>query len=142
MPIRISEAHWSGGLNTGKGIMQFGSGTYEGSYSAGSRFDDDSGSNPEELIGAAHAACFSMALAMHLEQAGHKPEMIETRAAVHLDSQNGGYKISLVELHTKARVPGISEEDFTKHTQTAKADCPVSQALAGTDVTLKAQLES
>jgi len=86
----------------------------------GAVFYDDSGSNPEELIRADHAARFSMALAMLLEQAGHKPEMIETRAAVHLDSQNGGYRITLVEPHTKARVTGISEEDFTKHTQTAQ----------------------
>ena len=140
MPTRISEAHWNGGFRYGHGTMQIGNGGLAGPYSAGSRFDDESGNNPEELIGAAHAGCFSMALSMLLEQAGYVPEEIDTRAAVRLDVQNGGYRITRIDLTTWARVPGIDAAQFENFAQTAKTDCPVSKALAGTEITLKAQL--
>jgi osmotically inducible protein OsmC len=141
MPIRVSEAHWTGGLKTGTGSMQLGSGTFEGPYSFGSRFEEDGGSNPEELIGAAHAGCFSMALSMLLEEAGHPPENINTRAKVHLDAQDGGFKITRIDLETQGHVPGINEAEFKKQAEAAKANCPVSQALTGVEISLNAQLK-
>lgn len=141
MPIRESEAHWNGGLKTGKGVVKTGSGGFEGRYSAGTRFGDDSGTNPEELIGAAHAGCFSMALAMLLEQAGHAPERIDTLAKVHLDPEDGGYKISRIELDTRGTVPGIEQDAFEKQARAAKGDCPVSKALAGVEISVTARLE-
>jgi osmotically inducible protein OsmC len=142
MPIRIAEAHWNGGFRYGRGTMEIGNGGLDGHYSADARFDDDSGNNPEELIGAAHAGCFSMALSLLLEQAGYTPEVIDTRAAVHLNAQNGGYRISRIELSTWARIPQIDQHEFDNLAQRAKTDCPVSQALAGTEITLKAELRS
>jgi osmotically inducible protein OsmC len=141
MPIRVSEAHWTGGLKTGRGSMQLGSGAFEGPYSFGSRFDEDKGTNPEELIGAAQAGCFSMALSMLLEEAGHAPEMIDTRAKVHLDPQGDGFKITRIDLETEGQVPGMKEEEFIKHAQAAKSNCPVSQAITGVEVSLNAHLK-
>lgn len=140
MPVRTSEAHWTGGLKAGKGTMNLGSGAFKGSYSAGTRFEEEKGSNPEELIGAAHAGCFSMALSDLLEQAGHAPEKIDTTAKVHLDAQNGGFKITRIELNTMANVQGMNEAEFKKHAQAAKSNCPVSQALTGVEITLNAKL--
>ena len=141
MPTRISEAHWTGGLKAGKGVMEVGSGAYKGSYSFGTRFEEARGSNPEELIGAAHAGCFSMALSDVLEQSGHKPENIDTKAKVHLDAKNGGFRIARIELETQAHVPGLNKADFEKFAQTAKTNCPVSQALKGVEISLNAQLK-
>ncbi|MGD8566834.1 MAG: OsmC family protein [Gammaproteobacteria bacterium] len=140
MPIRVSKAQWTGGLKNGKGKMQLGSGVFEGPYSFGSRFESENGSNPEELIAAAHAGCFSMALSMILEDAGHTPEMIDTQASVHLDPKNGGFKISRIDLETRAQVPGMDKDTFDKCAQTAKVDCPVSHALKGVEISLKAQM--
>jgi osmotically inducible protein OsmC len=142
MPTRNASARWEGGFKQGGGTMKLGSGAYEGPYSAKSRFEDGDGTNPEELIGAAHAGCFSMALALALGDAGHEPESIETDAAVHIDpAEGGGFEISRIELSTRARVPGVDDEEFQRVAGQAKEGCPVSKALAGADISLEASLE-
>jgi lipoyl-dependent peroxiredoxin len=142
MPTRNASARWEGGFKQGGGTMKLGSGAYEGPYSAKSRFEDGDGTNPEELIGAAHAGCFSMALALMLGDAGHEPESIETDAAVHIDpAEGGGFDISRIELSTRARVPGLDDEEFQRVAAQAKEGCPVSKALAGADISLEASLE-
>jgi osmotically inducible protein OsmC len=120
--------------------MKLGSGVFEGSYSFGSRFEQTPGTNPEELIGAAHAGCFSMALSMMLEQAGYKVEQIHTIARVHIDKVSEGYKITTIELDTEGRVPGIDERTFREKAEAAKKGCPVSMALTGVDIRLQARL--
>jgi osmotically inducible protein OsmC len=140
MPIRTSEALWEGNLIKGKGKMKLGSGVFEGSYSFGSRFEQTPGTNPEELIGAAHAGCFSMSLSMMLEQAGYKVEQIHTIARVHIDKVSEGYKITTIELDTEGRVPGIDERTFREKAEAAKKGCPVSMALTGVDIRLQARL--
>jgi osmotically inducible protein OsmC len=140
MPIRTSEALWEGNLIKGKGKMKLGSGVFEGSYSFGSRFEQTPGTNPEELIGAAHAGCVSMALSMMLEQAGYKVEQIHTIARVHIDKVSEGYKITTIELDTEGRVPGIDERTFREKAEAAKKGCPVSMALTGVDIRLQARL--
>lgn len=137
---RTADARWNGDLMKGNGTMRLGSGAYEGKYSFGSRFDQDPGTNPEELIGAAHAGCFSMALSGALAKGGHAPENIETRAIVHLEKQEGGFAITGIDLTTKARVPGISEEAFLEIAEGAKQGCPVSKALAAVPIRLDATL--
>jgi osmotically inducible protein OsmC len=142
MPTRNASARWEGGFKQGGGTMELGSGAYEGPYSAKSRFEDGDGTNPEELIGAAHAGCFSMALALALGDAGHEPESIETDAAVHIDpAEGGGFEISRIELSTRARVPGLDDDEFQRVAGQAKEGCPVSKALAGADISLEASLE-
>lgn len=111
--------------------MELGSGAFEGQYSFGSRFEDGTGTNPEELIGAAHAGCFSMALSNVLTQAGHPPTRIHTTASVELDRTDAGPTITRIGLRVDGDVPGIDEETFRKHAEDAKANCPVSRALAG-----------
>jgi osmotically inducible protein OsmC len=113
---------------------------FEGSYSFGSRFEEGQGTNPEELIAAAHAACFSMALAAGLEKAGHTPRRVATTARVDLAVGEGGARISTVTLDTEAEVPGIDEATFQEQAQQAKKNCPVSKALAGVDIELDARL--
>jgi len=140
MPIRTSEAMWEGNLIKGKGKMKLGSGAFEGSYSFGSRFENSPGTNPEELIGAAHAGCFSMALSMILDQAGYKVEQIHTLARVHIDKVGEGFKITTIELETEGKVPGIDERTFKEKAETAKKGCPVSMALTGVDIRLQARL--
>ncbi|MCL5022650.1 MAG: OsmC family protein [Nitrospirae bacterium] len=140
MPVRKAEAVWEGDVMHGKGTVKLGSGAYEGAYSFASRFGTGTGTNPEELIGAAHAGCFSMALSLFLGQAGYPPERIHTVAAVHIDKVGEGFKITAVHLDTEARVPGIDEKEFLKQAEAAKKGCPVSQALGGTEITLKARL--
>lgn len=140
MPVRKSEAVWEGDLQKGKGTMRLGSGAYDGPYSFVSRFEDGPGTNPEELIGAAHAGCFSMALSGALGRAGHPPTRVQTTARVHLERQEGGFRITKIELHTEAQVPGIDQSTFLEHAEGAKKNCPVSQALAGTEITLEAKL--
>ena len=120
--------------------MRLGSGAYEGSYSFPSRFENGDGTNPEELIAAAHAGCFSMALSNVLAQAGFTPTSVDTTAAVHLDKVEGGFGITRVDLSTVADVPGLDAADFAKHAETAKVNCPVSQALKAVEVTLDARL--
>jgi len=122
--------------------MKLGSGAYEGEYSFASRFQEGRGTNPEELIGAAHAGCFSMALSHMLGQAGYNPERIHTAARVHLDKVGEGFKITSIELETEAKIPGIDEKTFLEKAEAAKQGCPVSQALAGTEIKLQAKLVS
>jgi lipoyl-dependent peroxiredoxin len=140
MPTRTADAHWEGSLPEGHGTMRMASGSYEGPYSFQSRFEEGDGTNPEELIAAAHAGCFSMALSGGLGKAGHEPESVDTTAAVHIDKVGDGFKITRIELDTKARVPGIDASEFEREAQAAKEGCPVSQALAGTEITLRAEL--
>ncbi len=140
MVARKAEAEWQGDLPSGQGKMSLGSGAYTGSYSFRSRFESGDGTNPEELIGAAHAGCFSMALAHGLASAGHKPERVHTTATVDLDKQDGGFAITRIRLQTEARVPGIDEATFRQQAETAKANCPVSKALSATPIELDAKL--
>lgn len=142
MPVRSSNAAWEGGLKGGKGTVALGSGAFQGAYSFGSRFEDGTGTNPEELIAAAHAGCFSMALSAGLERAGHSPEKVATTARVHLDKQDAGFAITGIDLDTEAEVPGLSNEEFQKHARQAKEGCPVSKALAAVDIRLEARLLS
>jgi osmotically inducible protein OsmC len=121
--------------------MRMATGAYEGPYSFQSRFEEGEGTNPEELIAAAHAGCFSMKLSGELSQAGHEPESIETEATVHLDKQDAGFAITRIELTTRGRVTGIDGDEFQRHAESAKENCPVSQALA-VDISLDATLES
>jgi len=137
MAIRTSSAQWKGSLKDGTGTMKLGSGAYEGPFTFASRFETGPGTNPEELLGAAHAGCFSMFLSALLTTAGFTPRSIYTTATVHLDD---GPAITLIELDTKADVPGLSEADFMEHAETAKKNCPVSKALAGPEIKLKAKL--
>lgn len=139
MPVRKGEATWRGGKG-GDGTVALGSGAFEGPYSFGSRFEDGTGTNPEELIGAAHAGCFSMALALGLEGAGHAPDEINTTADVYVERGEEGFEITRVKLTTEASVPGMDEAAFREHAEKAKAGCPVSKALAGTDIDLEARL--
>jgi lipoyl-dependent peroxiredoxin len=141
MATRTADARWNGTLTEGEGTMEFGGGAFSGSYSAKSRFEDGEGTNPEELIAAAHAGCFSMALALGLEQAGHPSESVETTADVHLTPADGGYEISRIDLHTRAKAPGIDPEEFQRVAEATKSGCPVSKALAAVDqINLDAQL--
>ncbi len=142
MPVREAEAVWEGNLLKGKGKMKFGSGAFEGAYSFSSRFESGTGTNPEELIGAAHAGCFSMALSLFLEKAGFIPERIHTKAKVHIDKVGDGFKITAIELDTEAKVPGADEKRFLELAEAAKKGCPVSVALSGTEIRLKARLIS
>ena len=137
MAIRESSAVWEGSSREGKGSLRLGSGAFEGAYTWRSRFKDDPGTNPEELIAAAHAGCFSMALSSALSKAGHIPTRIDTTAKVHLGE---GPKIILIELSTVGDVPGIDEKTFIEFAEQAKKDCPVSQALAAVEISLKARL--
>jgi osmotically inducible protein OsmC len=120
--------------------MRLGSGAYEGKYSFGSRFEEDPGANPEELIAAAHAGCFSMALSAGLGRAGFSPQSVQTSARAHLERVGEGFQITRIELSTEAAVPGIDEATFLEHAEGAKANCPVSQALAGVEISLDAKL--
>lgn len=141
MSVRKANAQWQGDLKSGKGRMAFGSGSWEGQYSFSSRFEEGTGSNPEELIAAAHAGCFSMALSNILAGAGHTPESVKTEASVHLEVGDDGPGITRIELVTEAVVPGINEDEFQKHAEAAKQGCPVSKVLAGADIQLEATLK-
>jgi osmotically inducible protein OsmC len=122
------------------GLSVFGSGAYEGAYSFQSRFEEGEGTNPEELIGAAHAGCFSMALAGELGRAGHEPETVETTATVHLDKVGEGFEITHIELDTRVRVPGVERSEFDEHARAAKEGCPVSKALRAVDISVESEL--
>ena len=138
---RNASAKWSGSGKEGKGAITTQSGVLsETPYSFSRRFGEEKGTNPEELIAAAHAGCFSMALAFQLSGAGHPPEQLDTRADVSLEQVEGGWKIAAVALTLKARVPGLSRDEFSKLAETAKANCPVSKVLNAT-ITLSATLE-
>jgi osmotically inducible protein OsmC len=142
MPIRNSKALWTGKLKQGKGKIQLGSGAYEDVYSFASRFEQGAGTNPEELIAAAHAGCFSMALTNELEQAKYEPEKIDTECAISLERADVGFKIAKIELRTKAKVPGMSKQTFLNHAENAKTNCPLSQALRSVEINLRAELET
>jgi osmotically inducible protein OsmC len=139
MAVRGAEATWNGTLKEGNGTMKVGSGHFEGPYTFASRFEEGKGTNPEELIGAAHAGCYSMFLASLLTNAGFAPESVHTTATVHLGA---GPTINKIELVTRAAVPNISADDFAKYADEAKAKCPVSKALAAVnEIALDAALE-
>lgn len=138
---RTSRAIWMGNLKEGKGTVELGSGAFKGSYSFRSRFENGSGTNPEELIAAAHAGCFAMALSHLLSESGYTPEKVEAQATISMEAVEGGFKIKSSHLECTARVPGISEEEFLNIAQKAKATCPVSVLLSSIDITLFARLE-
>jgi osmotically inducible protein OsmC len=138
MAVRTSEATWKGTLREGSGVMKVGDGAYEGPFTWASRFADGKGTNPEELIGAAHAGCFSMFLSALLTKEQFPPEEVHTTATVHLGD---GPTITTINLVTEAKVPGISGDKFAELAQQAKANCPVSKALSAVgEITLDAKL--
>jgi osmotically inducible protein OsmC len=140
MPVRTSDAEWTGTLKEGAGTMRFGGGAFEGQYNFGSRFEEGEGTNPEELIAAAHAGCYSMALSGDLGKAGHTPTSVRTTARVHVDKQESGFAITRIELVTEADVPGIETEEFQKIAEGTRTGCPVSKALAAVPIELTATL--
>ncbi|HZF09557.1 MAG TPA: OsmC family protein [Thermoanaerobaculia bacterium] len=142
MPVRSAKAVWEGGLKDGQGKVSLGSGAFEGRYSFGSRFEEAGGTNPEELIGAAHAGCFSMALSAGLGRAGFAPQRVATSAKVHLEKVGEGFKITRIELENESQIPGIDDAAFQDQARKAKEGCPVSQALGGVEITLNARLVS
>ncbi len=140
MAARRSDAEWRGTLKEGSGTVKLGSGAFNGAYSFASRFEDGTGTNPEELLGAAHAGCFSMALSMVLGAAGFTPRSIKTSAVVHISPSDDGFSIPRIDLVTEGDVPGIDLATFVAHAETAKRGCPVSKALAGVEITLDARI--
>lgn len=140
MPVRKAEAEWNGNLTEGTGRMKMATGAYEGPFSFKSRMENGTGTNPEELLAAAHAGCFSMAFSAALGKEGFTPTRIRTSAAVHFNKSDGGFAITRIELDTEAQVPGIDLDRFQALAQAAKSGCPVSKALAGTDIHLNAKL--
>jgi osmotically inducible protein OsmC len=142
MPIRKANAKWEGNLKVGKGKMRFGGGAFEGAYSFSSRFEEGLGTNPEELIAAAHAGCFSMAFSNELDKAGFTPESVETEAAVTLEKVEGRFKITKVNLATIGVVPGITEEQFNEIAVQASKGCPVSQALKAVEISVHPVLKN
>ena len=137
MPTRHAEATWNGDLKGGNGNFSGQSGAIKGPYSFGTRFEDAAGTNPEELIGAAHASCFSMALAAGLGKAGHNPRRVHTTADVSIDKVGEGFKITKILLKTEGEVPGIDEKTFKEFAEKTKTGCPVSQALSATPIELQ-----
>ncbi len=142
MPVRTAQAEWKGDLPSGKGTMKSETGTVDGQYSFSSRFEEGTGTNPEELIAAAHAGCYSMALSNILAKAGHTPTSVRTTARVHLGVGEGGAAITKIELVCRADVPGLDQAKFLEHANEAKVGCPVSKALAATQIELDAALAS
>ena len=140
MITRKADARWEGDLKTGKGTIKLGSGAYEGAYSFGSRFESAKGTNPEELIGAAHAGCYSMDLNNRLAMAGHLPTSVATTAEVNLDRVDGKMTVVGITLNCVAKVPGLDAATFQKFAEEAKAGCIISRALASVPMTLKATL--
>ncbi len=141
MATRDGNAEWRGDLKGGSGEVSVASGLCSGTYSFASRFEEGTGTNPEELIAAAHAACFSMALSNMLASDGHNPSSVRTTAKVHLRNVDGAPTIARIDLAVEARVPDIDEAHFREHADEAKAGCPVSRALGGVgEITLDARL--
>lgn len=141
MPSRKAEAKWEGNLMEGNGRLTLGSGAFDGPYSFKSRFEEgQSATNPEELIGAAHAGCFTMALTAQLSRAGSPPTRIHTTAQVKLEKVGDAFSITKIDLDTEAEIPGLDEPTFQKYASDAKQNCPVSKALAGTEINLTAKL--
>jgi len=140
MPVRSAEAVWRGSSREGSGTVKLGSGAFEGQYSYPSRFGQGAGTNPEELIAAAHAGCFSMALSSDLGRAGFTPKSIRTVAQVHIERIADAWRITRIELDTEADVPGIGEQAFLEQAESAKGRCPVSVALSSVEIILRARL--
>jgi osmotically inducible protein OsmC len=141
MATRNGSAEWHGDLKGGDGQLTVGDGVFKGAYSFSSRFEEGEGTNPEELIAAAHAACFTMALSNILAEHGHSPESVRTVARVHLGQTEAGPTIQRIDLETEGRVAEIDEDHFAKHAEEAKSGCPVSRALAGVEeMTVTAKL--
>lgn len=136
MKTSNAKAEWKGDLKAGEGTVALGSGAFEGNYSFTSRFEQGAGTNPEELIAAAHAGCFSMALAHGLTTAGIKPERVATTAKVRLEKAEGGFEIPWIELETEVAASGLDETTLRQQAETAKHGCPVSKALAGPEIRL------
>lgn len=137
---RKAEARWNGDLKSGNGSVKVESGTLDAPYSFTSRFEAGKGTNPEELLGAAHAACYSMALSAGLAKAGHSPKSVSTTATVHLTKNDAGFAITGIDLVTRGTVPGLSAADFKKFAEDTKAGCIVSRALSAVPMTVDAQL--
>jgi osmotically inducible protein OsmC len=142
MISRRADARWEGDLKQGKGNIKLGSGAFEGPYSFGTRFEGAPGTNPEELLGAAHAGCFTMALSHMLAGAGHVPTRVETTATVHLDKVGEGFSITGIDLRTVGRVPGLSAGEFQSWAENAKTNCIVSRALSAVPMKLEAVLDN
>ena len=143
MATRNGTAEWQGDLQSGSGHLTVGDGAWEGDYSFASRFEEGEGTNPEELIAAAHAACYSMAFSNILAEHGHAPRSVTTTAKVHLRNVDGAPTIAQIDLETVGDVPDIDEAHFVEHAEEAKAGCPVSRALGGVgEITLNARLAS
>jgi lipoyl-dependent peroxiredoxin len=138
---RQATAEWKGDLKGGSGHVKTGSGAYEGNYSFTTRFEDKPGANPEELLGAAHAGCFSMALANMLATAGFVANSVHTTADVHLGKDDKGFLITRIDLTVVGDVPGVDQATFQEHAEKAKSGCIISRALAATPMTLKASLK-
>ena len=141
---RKAEADWNGSIMEGNGKVKLGSGAFEGAYSFQSRFSDDKeqkATNPEELIAAAHAGCFTMALSGNLGRAGYEPKNIHTTAKVKIEKQGEGFVIPNIDLETEAEVDGISDEEFQQIADKTKETCPVSQVLSGAEISLDAKLK-
>ena len=140
MAIRTAKATWNGTLKEGKGTLALGSGSFEGAFSFNTRMGDEPGTNPEELVGAALAGCFTMALNASLEKEGFKVNGVKTDAKVHFGKDDSGFAITSIDLETKAEVEGIEESVFAEIAAKTEQSCPVSRALSGTKITLDAQL--
>ncbi len=140
MPKRTAEAEWNGDLKGGSGRMAFGGGAFEGQYGFSSRFEEGEGTNPEELIAAAHAGCFSMFLANVLSEAGHEPDTVTTTAKVSLDPDGNGFSITRSDLDCRVEVGGLEDSDLQKYADEAKAGCPVSRALGAIEIGMEARL--
>ena len=139
MAVRSASAEWNGTLKDGKGQMRMAA--WQGPYSFSSRFEEGQGTNPEELIAAAHAGCFSMALSAELGKAGHDPKRVATTAKVHLTKGDAGFSITRIHLETEAEVPGLDDAGFQKIAEGAKKGCPVSRALQAVEITMDAKLK-
>jgi osmotically inducible protein OsmC len=143
MPTRIANAVWQGDFKRGGGTVALGSGAFEGPYNFSGRFENGSGTNPEELVGAAHASCYAMALAVGLTNAGTPPESLATEAHVTIDRVGEGFQITKIALTVRGKVPGVDDAGFQAAAQGAKENCPLSIALAAVpEITLEATLES
>lgn len=142
MPVRNAEAVWEGNLQAGKGTMKLGSGAFEGPFSFATRFQEEPGTNPEELIGAAHAGCFSMFLSAVLSNAGFPPKRVHTMARVTLEQVDNAPWITKIHLNCQANVPGVDEKTFMEQVDASKKGCPVSKALAGVEISVEARLVS
>jgi len=140
MPVRKAEAVWHGSFKEGHGHMRFGEGDFEVDYSAGARFEEDPGGNPEQLLGAAHAGCFSMALASGLSKAEFPPKSIHTTAEVHLEKTGAGWSVTRIHLTTEVEAAGIEDSAFFELAEKAKQNCPISRALGNVEISLEARL--